>query len=130
MSRLSSSFAAKKNFDNARKRLAENLSELEEALKIRINQEIAEAKAMEDEGNSDSRSRYSELKLLNIRLTQELKTTQKNLAEIGKDNLFLHEKSKFLASRISDFKVQGVRVVEQIEQNLEKIEKLVKNHDD
>ena len=129
MNRLSIGSVAKENFDSARLRLSESLSELEETVKLRIEQEVAESRAIASEGEFDLESKLSDLKLLNSKLNRELKIVQKNLAEVGKENLFLHEKTKFLSSRIANFKEQSLHISEQIETKINQIEELIKSDD-
>lgn len=120
---------AQRKFDSARKRLAESLLELERSTKRKISQQVVESKMMANEGDSSLETRFSELQIIHKNLEEEVKTLQKNFAEIGKENLFLHEKNKFLADRIKNFQEHGSRIIESVEQNLSQIEEIINKHD-
>lgn len=120
---------AQRKFDSARKRLAASLLNLEKSVEQKISQEIAESKKISSIDGVDIEAKLAEIKITNQKLEDELKEIQRNFAEVGKENLFLHEKNKFLAERLKTFREYGERIVNSVEQNLAKIEEIIEQHD-
>lgn len=120
---------AQRKFDSARKRLAASLLNLEKAMRRKISQEVAESKMMADDDGSSVQAKLAEVVMINKNLEEEMRELQKNFAEVGKENLFLHEKSKFLGERIKNFQEHGGRIIESVERQLAQIEEIVNHHD-
>lgn len=112
----------KLRFENARKRLSSALKEIEKITTDKLEQ----SKNSVNKNSSDQQNKFLEQENLIQNLNDELNNLQQALAEAGKETEFYNEKSKALADKMNQFRVQSLSLVNVIESDLSKIYSIIK----
>lgn len=119
-------------FENARKSLSETLKNLEEIIKQKIHESALQGRMISSVSENEIKNNQSALleKTTTIEnLNQEINNLQNNLLDLGKENDFLSKENKALTSKLTNSNSQQSRLIEAIESDLVKIEKVIKKED-
>lgn len=118
-------------FEKARKRLSLLLKNLEEVVKEKLHETAINAKMIDIAGNTGDGQQaiLIEQQAIIQNLNAEINSLQKNLADLGRETEFLHERNKALAQKISYLRNEGKSLFEAIESDLVRVEEIIKNHD-
>lgn len=119
---------SQKRFEEARERLALALKNLEEIAIEKIKETAIESKMTSADNTDESRlhSKILEQESIIEKLTGEINKIQESLEEMGKESEFTKERNSFFANKFSDFKSHGASLIQAIEDDLIKIQEIIK----
>ena len=119
---------SQQKFNNSRKRLSNSLKNLEEIIKEKIHESAINTRML-DESSTSSSMRSLEQNLALEKQNQEINHLQQTLGNIEKEAEFLREKNKILTQKILHFRNQAVNIIESVNNEVNKIEEILKSHD-
>lgn len=119
---------SQQKFNNSRKKLSNNLKNLEEIIKEKIHESAINTRML-DESSTSSSMRSLEQNLALEKQNQEINHLQQTLGNIEKEAEFLREKNKILTQKILHFRNQAVNIIESVNNEVNKIEEILKSHD-
>lgn len=124
---MSKTSAAQQRFESARERLAEALKTLECVMISKIHETAIAAKMSSTDNNDPAMlAKVFEQETTITNLQQEINKIQKAMEEIGKENEFQKEKNSFFADKMFKFKSQGSNLIQAIENDLVRIQEIIK----
>ena len=123
-----SEISAEKKFENSRKKLANTLKKLEEIIKDKIQQSAIENKML-DESSSTKPIANLDQNLAIENQNKEITRLTQMLNDLEKETEFLREKNKILTQKILHFRNQASNIVDAVQNDIIKIEDILKNHD-
>ena len=123
-----SEISAEKKFENSRKKLSNTLKNLEEIIKDKIQQSAIENKML-DESSSTKPIANLDQKLTIENQNKEITRLTQMLNDLEKETEFLREKNKILTQKILHFRNQASNIVDAVQNDIIKIEDILKNHD-
>ncbi|MFM2200393.1 MAG: hypothetical protein RL769_448 [Pseudomonadota bacterium] len=123
-----SEISAEKKFENSRKKLANTLKKLEEIIKDKIQQSAIENKML-DESSSTKPIANLDQNLAIENQNKEISRLTQMLNDLEKEAEFLREKNKILTQKILHFRNQASNIVDAVQNDIIKIEDILKNHD-
>ncbi len=119
---------SQQKFNNSRKKLSNSLKNLEEIIKEKIHESAINTRML-DESSTSSSMRSLEQNLALEKQNQEINHLQQTLGNIEKEAEFLREKNKILTQKILHFRNQAVNIIESVNNEVNKIEEILKSHD-
>ena len=123
-----SEISAEKKFENSRKKLSNTLKNLEEIIKDKIQQSAIENKML-DESSSTKPIANLDQNLAIENQNKEISRLTQMLNDLEKEAEFLREKNKILTQKILHFRNQASNIVDAVQNDIIKIEDILKNHD-
>lgn len=123
-----SEMSAEKKFENSRKKLANTLKNLEEIIKDKIQQSAVEDKMLNESSSSKPIANLDQ-KLTIENQNKEITRLTQMLNDFEKEAEFLREKNKILTQKILHFRNQASNIVDAVQNDIIKIEDILKNHD-
>ena len=120
--------SAEKKFENSRKKLANTLKNLEEIIKDKIQQSAVEDKMLNESFSSKPIANIDQ-KLTIENQNKEITRLTQMLNDFEKEAEFLREKNKILTQKILHFRNQASNIVDAVQNDIIKIEDILKNHD-
>ncbi|MFM7620956.1 MAG: hypothetical protein ACKO47_05055 [Alphaproteobacteria bacterium] len=123
-----SAISAEKKFENSRKKLASTLKNLEEVIRDKIRQNNLEDKIL-DESSSPKSTNDIDKNLHIENQNKEIFRMTQMLNDLEKEAEFLREKNKILTQKILHFRNQASNIVDAVQNDIIKIEEILKNHD-
>ncbi len=123
-----SEMSAEKKFENSRKKLANTLKNLEEIIKDKIQQSAVEDKMLNESFSSKPIANIDQ-KLTIENQNKEITRLTQMLNDFEKEAEFLREKNKILTQKILHFRNQASNIVDAVQNDIIKIEDILKNHD-
>lgn len=117
-------------FENSKKLLANNLKNLEEITKNKINEASLNAKiiASKSYSNSDLQTKILEQETIIYRLNCEINNLQNNLSQLGDEIENLREEKNNLSQKLKKISEKNEKIYTEINDDILEIEKLI-NHD-
>ncbi|GDX35659.1 hypothetical protein LBMAG18_01700 [Alphaproteobacteria bacterium] len=125
---IMSEMSAEKKFENSRKKLANTLKNLEEIIKDKIQQSAVEDKMLNESFSSKPIANIDQ-KLTIENQNKEITRLTQMLNDFEKEAEFLREKNKILTQKILHFRNQASNIVDAVQNDIIKIEDILKNHD-
>jgi len=119
---------SQQKFENSRKKLSNTLKNLEEIIKEKIHESAINTRML-DESATASSMKNLEQNLAIEKQNQEINNLQQTLSNIEKEAEFLREKNKILMQKILHFRNQAGNILESANNEISKIEEILKNHD-
>ena len=99
-----------------------------EIIKEKIHESAINTRML-DESSTSSSMRSLEQNLALEKQNQEINHLQQTLGNIEKEAEFLREKNKILTQKILHFRNQAVNIIESVNNEVNKIEEILKSHD-
>lgn len=115
-------------FENARGRLSAALRDLEDATKNKIHSEAIGSRMMGVSDDVDAKIVEQEVMIQNLQL--ETNNLQKSLSELGRETEFLRVKNKIFADKLFRLRSEQISLIQEIESDLETIEKALEEGDE
>ncbi len=119
---------SQQKFNNSRKKLSTTLKNLEEIIKEKIHESAIDSRML-DESSTPSSMRSLEQNLALEKQSNEINHLQQTLSNLDKEAEFLREKNKILTQKILHFRNQAHNILESANNEITKIEEILKNHD-
>lgn len=123
-----SEISAEKKFENSHKKLANTLKNLEEIIKDKIQQSGIKNKIL-DESDKTTPLQNFDQNLIIENQNKEITRFTQILNDLEKEAEFLREKNKILTQKILHFRNQAINIVDAVQNDIIKIEDILKNHD-
>jgi len=123
-----SAISVEKKFENSRKKLASTLKNLEEVIRDKIQQNNLEDKMLDESLSSKSTNDIDKNLHIENQNKEIFRMTQM-LNDLEKEAEFLREKNKILTQKILHFRNQASNIVDAVQNDIIKIEEILKNHD-
>ena len=118
-------------FEKSRKRLSEALSQLERTIKQKLHETIIQSKMINVSSDTDDESQLKvkivEQLAIIENLNSEINNLQKELENAGIEIEFLNERNKLVINKMSELRNQSIKITQEIEFDLMKIEELIKS---
>ncbi len=126
-----SSQNSENRFNKARNRLSLALENLESVIKEKLHETAAQSKLINASASDLERNQGIVVEQANTiqNLTHEINNLQKNMVEMSKEIEFLNEKSLTIAKRADETRQNSKILVEEVEQNLIRIEQLINDEE-
>lgn len=123
-----SEISAKKKFENSSKKLTNTLKNLEEIIKDKIHQSTIENKMLDESCSTKPLENIDQNLIIENQNKENTRLTQM-LNDLEKEAEFLREKNKILTQKILHFRNQASNIVDAVQNDIIKIEDILKNHD-
>ncbi len=115
-------------FEEARKRLANALGNLEDVVKNKLHEEASSSRLIRS--TEDSQAKIIQQEIIIQKLNLEINNLQQNLSDLGQENEFLNTKNKIFAEKLINLRQERLEIIAEISSDLNKIFSAIKLEED